>query len=147
MKVFIVHFGAYSDRYTAGVFSTQELAQQYIAKHGDQGDGDIDEFEIDEYATHVRGTCYMALIDLEGGNILEQKSWPYIHDPHVRSAPPEINDFRSQQKSLGAFSVPSFGYLSAEVNSYVSADHALKLAAECRQSYLRQKAAGEKINA
>lgn len=30
MKVYIVEFGEYSDRYVAGVFSTEEKAEQYI---------------------------------------------------------------------------------------------------------------------
>jgi|GEM_PF-5609905 len=43
MKVFVVEFGAYSDRYVYGVFSTEERARIAAAPNGD-----VTEYQLDE---------------------------------------------------------------------------------------------------
>lgn len=130
-KVYIVERGAYSDRYVSGVFSSKELAEANFVLN--DSDGSVEEFLIDEQAEHVKKTLYQVNIDLQTGETFGAQQHPWHGPPEVKSEAPAIKDFRSTPR--GNSGVQSFGRLSAEVRSYVSAEHALKLAAECRQSF------------
>lgn len=133
-QVFVVTTGAYSDYGISSIFSTREKAQSWIDKHH-SGEYRIEEYELDECASHVVLTRHEVDIDLESGDIICTRSHPWV-GPNVRSEKSTIVDFRGTGRSS---SWPSFGRLLGKVTSYVSADHALKLAAECRQEWLRNK--------
>lgn len=76
MKVYIVEYGCYSDRYVSSVFSTRELAEADIKLKTIPGDtwggGDITEMLIDEQAGDVQRVAYLADIDLQTGEIFRE---------------------------------------------------------------------------
>jgi hypothetical protein len=135
-KVFIVTSGAYSDYGINSVFSSREKAQAWVDKHANPSGYRIEEYEVDECAAHVKLTRHEVAIDLESGDIIQTRAHDWIGPANVRSEPCEFIDFRRTGRSSG---YPTFGFLFGRVISYVNAEHALKLAAECRQEWLRKK--------
>jgi hypothetical protein len=131
MKVFIVEVGAYSDRYVSAVFSSAEKAQAYIDL---TGDGDFSEYELDGSVGYVELVRYEAEIDLRTGDIFRQRNHRWFGSPNLRSEEAEIFDYTSWPK---LYWPELAGRIVGKAISYVSAEHAIKLAAECRQSYLR----------
>ena len=58
MKVYIVTEGSYSERYIVAVFSTVELAENYVALSDKTGsDCDIEPYEVDEITESYITTC------------------------------------------------------------------------------------------
>lgn len=132
MTIFLVTSGEYSDYHIAAVFSTQELANEYVVKMKSDGDeGSVEHWETDtEKDAVLNYTSWQCGILLESGEIKEP--------PHA-SQKLEV-PFRGTV-SQSAQPVPAYqGALISRVRSGVSAEHCLKLAAEERQRWLREKA-------
>jgi hypothetical protein len=140
MVIYIVTSGAYSSYGINSVFSTREKAETYIKNMPHKDDTErIEEFTVDEEDCAMVHVIYSATIRLKDGVItrkgsvehygskaeLEQpRSWSVPHHP----VPEHLQNI-----------VESF----VEVSSLVSQEHAVKLAVEHRQRWLREKSAQE----
>ena len=135
MTVYIVFEGAYSDRCSLGVFSTREKAETYIAEAKITDDSEIEEHTVDEFDGAVIRDYWVTHLDPTTGEVRDATSWRgrKMASPTARGmvAPPEWN-----------------GPRCVSVYSFVSQDHARKLAVEEYQRRLREAAtAAPKENA
>lgn len=131
--MFIVTSGEYSDYHIDRAFSTEEKALEYVLSQTDTEDSEkerlreynIEEFEVDEqYDKLVYKTIYSVELMLQTGQ--QKNKWEY------RTS--------GKEKYRGEFTIfgsDNFGYVRGR--SIVSAAHALKVAVEGRQYYLRSK--------
>ncbi len=115
MDVFIVTSGDYSDYGIEAVFSTEALAKEYVAQ---SNGADIETWHVDEQRDARKVmvfNCYLR----EDGDLLTK--------------------YESLEMATGEFTEASKTLNNNFVGrSSVSYDHALKLAAEFRQSHLRE---------
>jgi hypothetical protein len=121
MTVYVVTTGEYSDYGIKAIFSAKELAEKYVADClTDKYDFPaIVEWELDTEIGKVKRTCFRC--EMPGG-----RCWSYetIALPTLRVPENHIDDLQH----LGKF----------VANSYVSEDHARKLAIEEHQRRLRE---------
>lgn len=116
MNVYAVWEGQYSDREVLGVFSSEELAQKYVAMLGDKAD----DARIKAYVLDVeaeRGPMWEVAMEYETGNVSwvdvasyadsESMSiterggvWAYIHAESAEHAIKIVNEKRIQHKAL-----------------------------------------------
>ena len=135
MKVWVAERGIYSDRYVVGVFSTTEEAR----KHGD----DATEYEVDALVGKFRRSVFIALVYLDNGEaadldsglssqpIGEEETETLLWTPSKEGEPnPFYTPGSGAQRTLRGFVV---------VRSPVDYEHALKVATEKRQEWLRSK--------
>ena len=137
--IYVLTSGAYSDYSIKAVFSTKALAEQYIAKANDKYRdwNTVEEWVLDELVTkqnikvwYIKVWCVG--IALDTGEVLEQNEFIRLRQP-----------FRGRVTQAN-IKVPFYGSrLMARVESGVSGEHALKLAYEARQKYLRNEAFSE----
>ena len=131
-KVFVVTTGCYSDYSIKGIFSSKEKAEQYmVACRGsaacwDKDFNDIEEHILDQGLAereHTRWRCGIMLDDGSLGEaVVAQQNWGL----------PENSHYVAER-------VPVYkGRGIVRVESVKSAEHALKLAAEKRQEWLRE---------
>lgn len=125
MIAYVVTSGSYSDYSIRGVFSSQEKAEAYIRERGTVPHYDlaeIEEWEIDAEEAALVTDVYSVMIHADGS---------LFPPPYPRHSTQLIKP--GQLKSSGGCGNGCFF-----ANSTESAEHALKLAAECRQAYLRE---------
>ena len=133
--VYAVESGYYSDYGIEGLFSTKEKAQHYIdvRKREDEywDEERIVEYELDELATARWVSYWHCGIFIDTGEIKEH------HGGESR----ELTSSRKRGEILqDAVSILAYsGRLFTRVKSYVSAEHAQKLAVEARQAHLRKE--------
>ncbi len=126
-KIYIITKGEYSDYQIVCVFSTEEKAMAYIdeyMKTGLAGYGDemiIEEFKVDDtvHAEMVTKKQYEAKIRLRDGELQDEKGQLIFVRPNERGC-------------------SYFGIDYGVGISYISQEHARKLAVEARQDWLRQ---------
>ncbi len=141
--VYLVTSGSYSDYAIDGAFSTRELAQAYIdkAKGICQADGSydvgnvywasdagIEEWPLDKESDAKQFTFWTVGMMADDGSVIEA----------VRSS----QEFGHPESLVTQLAVPVPMYnnrLIIRVRSVKSGDHALKLAAEARQRWLRER--------
>lgn len=132
MKIFAVSSGTYSDYGINAMFSTRELAEKYIADHTDKETGKTDawdsyiveEWELDaSYDVPVWGTQYLVDLDLKTGAVCK----------HPATMEPCRVVLRNPKERGKWFTWPEY----TRGTSYISKEHAHKLAVEGRQAYLR----------
>ena len=145
MTIYAVSSGTYSDYGIRALFSTKEKAEEYIAKHTDTINPkltdcydayDIEEWELDEeYTVPVFATEWTVDLDLETGNIVDRNSTGPEGQRIVRRY-----DLKSRgnwhafpERTYGKFTDPGV----VRGTSFVSFEHAHKIAVEGRQAYLR----------
>lgn len=110
--IYVVTSGDYSDYGIEAMFSTREKAQAYIDA---RNLNDYDEGrEVNEW-----------IVDEQEGWLMRPQ-W----EAHIRNEPPSIRDRDAAIRR---------GKEVAYITSYVSPEHALKLAAEVRQQWLREQ--------
>lgn len=114
-KVFIVTEGEYSAYHIEGVFSTQEKAEEFAKKVG----GNVVAYDIDGRELEQSVTVYEVVIDLDG-NLVSESTREELLVPGQVAAGGGQNGFEG-----------FYGF------STKGPKHALKLAAEQRQSTLR----------
>ena len=126
LKVWIVTSGSYSAYDWRGIFSTQQKAWDYIAKLKSTGVDDAESEDVDVNAmdTALIEPTYTCILDT-GGNVVKQLEGPY------RFAEGERRGYASGGYAGAPYSATSFE----------SPEHALKLAVEHRQAWLRNQAA------
>ena len=134
MTVYVLTSGEYSDYSITAVFSSKQLAEQYIAKTNEKyRDWNIEEWVLDEEVLAQNIQVWHVGIALDTGEVLEQTEFIRLLSRPFRGRVAQTN-----------IKVPFYGgRLMTRVESGVSGEHALKLAYEARQKYLRNEAFSE----
>lgn len=129
MILYTVWSGEYSDRGMNGIFSTREFAEAYVEEHNRKDSGewdkaDVIEYELDEKAGNIVRDHWRCCLSFEGHLISQDtgKGLASLHEQGHGNEGTWCGSFRFYGHSL------------------VSAEHALKLAAESRQAHLREQA-------
>jgi hypothetical protein len=118
-KIFIVTSGEYSDYHIEGVFSTKKLAEEFAAK----GSGNVEEYDLDARTKDQVREVFCVEIDLHTGEINREDSVERLCGDRYT----EVN----------IYGYPSRSRIIA--GSVVSRDHAIKIAVEGRQKWLREQ--------
>ena len=134
MRVYVVTTGSYSDYSIKGIFSTRKRAQRYIDRCLENSDvvyytefNDIEEWTLDEKEKEREYTEYSAALFIDNGS----PEYP----PSQRSTwgIPKSSVYVAEH-------VPIYkGRGVVRAASHKSAAHAMKLAVEKRQEWLRNK--------
>lgn len=124
-KVYVVTEGEYSDYRILGVFSTEDLAKEYC--------GDfctIEEYELDAAGKEEKFVqSYLAWVNLETGMLSGKEEGVCI----------AIGDKRETHVGVSVWPSENPKWGNVTVRSFVSQDHANKVAIEKRQEWLRTK--------
>ncbi len=136
MKVYVLTIGIYSDYRIIGVFTSREKAVEFCpALESGLDDGSkpgLEEYDTDPTKPQEKfwQETWRVYLNLSDGSLNME-----AHEPEERgrdysysSVCPTVSSYKAQRDQL------------VLGESVVSRDHALKLAAECRQAYLRDKA-------
>jgi hypothetical protein len=122
--IYVVTEGCYSSYHICAVFSTKEKAQDFINKKKDlYYDASIEDYPLDAFDNYVRAQAWKATIHVGDGALKEWKDEPVFIEKGTTTGPVK------QTSALSGFNIT--------VTSYVSKDHAKKLAVEARQARLR----------
>jgi hypothetical protein len=127
--IYVVTEGSYSDYGIKAMFSTKAGAEAYIEqikaqREVDYADTNIEQWQLDQEVGWVAKTAYRCAIDVKTGEVTNEWEFREIVAKNKRTGDAEVR--------------PNGQFLT--VLSYVSADHARKLAVEARQKHLREKA-------
>jgi hypothetical protein len=130
MKVYVVTEGSYSDFHVSAIFSSREKAVEYMGGFPDQFNG-IEEYELDAEPPRVMSRCWHAHLRLDGS----------LYMPQSDGVEDVEEECRHGERGRGWTTVQN--YYPKTLNwfngkSYVSAEHAMKLAVEQRQKALRE---------
>ena len=153
-KIYIVTAGEYSDYHIVGVFSTKRRANEFIGDAPRAANGVyennyiIQECAVDTLPNLMWRMCYRVNIDC-AGNIIPLNTSETIEEV----SPLDIEDLKGTVSIIRDYSglydysrpynrsrpkeYPVKGFYGV---SYESKEHALKLAVECRQKWLRKNA-------
>jgi hypothetical protein len=129
-NVWIVTEGDYSDYHICGVFSSEEKAREFINAPSHATEYGIEQWDIDSLPQLQWRQCWRVYILMSDG------SW--YHPSQAEGSKMghwEIGD--PNERGYG-----NNGPVYCSGHSYISWDHALKLAAEKRQEVLRLRAQG-----
>lgn len=129
LVVYVVTSGSYSDYRICGIFSEMKLARDFVDQTGMVSFpevGSIEKWVLDERSKERTMPVWVATIELESGSVTCDSPQMELIDP---SGPVRIQTFGNPPKYP----------LSLSVWSHESREHALKLAAEKRQEWLRTK--------
>lgn len=132
MNVYVVTSGCYSDYKIEAVFSTEERATAFKAEldktlcDGQFSDIAIEAWELDARAGEENRPIYHAEIDLKTGAVQDPWMESRMVSTRARAVDPPDESVASEHIAYGS--------------SAVSAKHAMKLAVEARQAWLREKA-------
>ena len=158
MKVYLVSSGSYSDYSIDRVFTTLEKAELWVGACNGKG-YEIDEWDVDQEPEMTHKKTWVATFQFLGTR------WIYSFDKDTDSryaAEGEI-DVRESTSDLvqvaltdrvgnrrahysdgtRMFSTDPYGWM--DFTSYVSEEHAQKLAVEAKQEYMVARAAGHDI--
>ena len=139
MKVYLVFQVCYSDRDCVAVFDNKEQAEQYSKALDDIDYSDIEEFELNQITrpiTHKKVQCWYAIIwtrDIVGyfGGIQNYH--------HKQGDLEESENFEIVDISYNERCKITKDKYYIQVISYVSAEHAKKVAIEQYQIYTQQQ--------
>lgn len=141
MKVYIVTSGAYSDYSLEGVFSTREKAEEFreqfnLVNPGYECANDVMEWEVDERAGETSRMSWSVVMELSNGEAVVE---PYNNNPRPVLAQANLRNEtpRLVRRFLGMGASRRLAD-TVDVVSYESLDHAVKVAAEFRQAWLRE---------
>jgi hypothetical protein len=131
--IYIVTNGSYSDYHIEAVFSTKAAAEAWLAE-AQESSGfsadlpQIEEWPLDERAGEILRTAWRCGIRLDSGEFYGEEPLRALGKPQERTA--TVEEYPPQ--------LPAFGGVCLVI-SYVSAEHARKLAVEYRQKWLRDR--------
>ena len=126
-SVYVVTEGEYSDYGIVGIFSTTDLAIEFIQKRGSTRSTTVQKWEIDEKVRHVVKNEYSSKIDFITGEIVERDVSQQFVSPHERAMETTLSQWYGDET-----------YRYSRTLSYQSPEHADKLAIELRQKFLRE---------
>lgn len=124
MKVYIAFDGDYSARSVTAVFTDKEKA--------DECSRDVEEHELDQLAGYTMHDVWEVRLRIDNGALISSSKSKLFEVPNYCRTQ-RISDWRGGS----IFSGYSVDTATMGISS-TSQDHALKLAAEDRQSYLRE---------
>jgi len=127
---YVVTSGEYSDYGICAIFSTREKAERYAKERGT--DNPIEEYLIDEDDELISRAIFEVVMELTSGNVIDKGQSNRLANPNERNLETRLVDLRDF--NYGA----TGGKITVQSASFVSPDHAVKLAAEFRQNYLRE---------
>ena len=132
-NVYLVTEGAYSDYKILAVFSSSEKAAEYIreAEKSDYGGVRVEVYELDNDNGERFHLIYFVSINLATGDVVPNISFYTYQGESWRL---ESQGYRGEADVQCHYG--SQPHVQGE--SAVSREHALKLAAECRQKWLRE---------
>lgn len=128
MKVYVVFDGQYSDRYVFGIFSTKEKAAEV-------GSDDIEEHELDTLVGHSVGPVYKTRICLDDGEVMNDEPPSWYKGEGTETS------IRHRAKAVVNYSPWLFDGERRDsfvVRSPISYEHAIKVAVESRQKWIRE---------
>lgn len=135
MKVFVVTHGEYSDYRIDAVCSSPEKAKEFMGTS--KQEFGVEEYEVDGEQSRVWGTVWVVLLRLDGSISSEWEREEDVSEHHYKgdrgqgqTAAGFYDNRRTAEDGL------THGWFQG--TSYVSRDHALKLAAEQRQKALAE---------
>lgn len=137
-SVFLVSEGSYSDYHIVHAFSTREGAEVFLNGHegNEQHDYAIEEMILDEPVTDRLMALYPATIEVGTGYVKQYKQ------PHFKVRDPSAGCDISKPEYPFTSLIYSYGYRpmtpSIYVASPISFEHAVKVAVEQRQQFLRE---------
>jgi hypothetical protein len=134
MQVFIVTSGCYSDYGIEGVFSDEQKAIAFKTEFekDKNSEADIEAWDVDKRAEEVARLVYTAIIKTPSGDVLSCNAKGEMVSPNQRATPKPDLQRHNALWSTG--------------ESAVSPEHAMKLAVEARQAWLRKQAEEEAAN-
>ena len=116
-----------------GIFSTKEKAEAYCVEHGKMygsySGTDVEEFQLNEFAELVCRETWTVRVENDGSVGCRRR---VVQNKEM--AMPTARGKSQVHQNVNGEDVCFYG------TSYESADHALKLAVEERQAWLRQQA-------
>jgi len=148
--VYVVTSGEYSDYHIVCVFLDRAAAQKYC-EHRNRSvnkGGPYDECEVEEYPLNVAGKDVLkqrfeARIDIATGDVTDLPSRGYDITPANARTEHDCEDYQWEyagQVLWGEDTTDADGtQIAVDVVSYVSQEHARKLAVEARQAHLRSE--------
>ena len=142
-KVFIVTSGCYSDYGIDKVFLDNVTAQKYCDVHNEgrgkyHDDYVVEEWPLDDWDTEeISRTLYTCYLFIDNGEIKSESDRINIERPEVRHIEYVLRD----TPMIGAYNKGK-GRRYVGGNSYISAKHALKIAADRRTIILAETAEG-----
>lgn len=143
-KVFLVTAGEYSDYRIEAAFSTQELAEAYQAD-SNKVDGyekaHIEVWDLDHQSETVVKEYWVARIQFSDGGIQAWNDGPYYSwaRPNQRTKDwPNFEVYPERRKNSEELYIPEV----FQITSFVSQEHANKVAIEKRQQIMARKAIG-----
>jgi hypothetical protein len=125
--VYVVTTGDYSDYRVKALCSTLEKAKDFIQRAGIISDSDIDEWEVDGLEDYCNRPNWECVLNVLGHIDRRSEGSEFV---------PSSERGGANTYDLGKM---SFNKQFFRGVSYESAEHALKLAAECRQAWLRKQ--------
>lgn len=131
MPIYVVTAGEYSNYGICALFSTTGAAQAFIdasEEHTPGGEYGIETYLLDKHLQPTKRRGWQAHIDMEDGELKRTESVELVAGANVRSLPPHNHAWR----------LPQGYYKWTDVISFVSEDHARKLAVEARQKLIRE---------
>lgn len=160
MKVYLVSSGEYSDYGIDAIFSTRELAERYLAGNEKYDKYDlyvIEEWELDEHQHEALRPIWIVWIGLskDSGKITSESRDVEVAPLNAHVPPEQDVSNASEKIEHVAYGLTRDLYgnyrrstpittlewrENYSVRSYVSAEHARKLAVEAYQAYLRARA-------
>ena len=145
MKVYLVFRGCYSDRGCVAVFDNKEQAEQYSKALDDIDYSDIEEFELNQITrpiTHIKVHCWYALIWIK--DVVSYFSGIQNYR-HKKGDLEENEGFDIVDLSFNERNRIENGSHYIRVTSFVSKEHAKKIAIEQYQIYTQQKNDGGEL--
>jgi len=136
--IYIVTNGTYSDYSIGAVFSDREKAEVYLAevKKIDDDEAKIEEWPVDEQDEKIARQYWVSFIDPISGEI-EHNNPLYFPGPRYQWATPNQKTGRCDNINDFPYST---GYIPNQITftSFISQEHADKLAIEARQEFIRK---------
>lgn len=134
MKVWVLTSGEYSDYRIEGIFSSREAAERILLRaRADKYATEFNDpegYEVDALADHTYGPSFRMLMRLDTGEAMEG----YTSSPELRHPGRCEVEFRDIAWSRDEHAVPCVC-----VTSPISREHAVKVAVEKRQEWLRTR--------
>ena len=138
-KVYAVNTGCYSDYRIVGIYSTKSKAEEYMEKCRNSDAcwskdfNDIEVFILDQGLQEREFTRYSVGVFVDTGEVKEDYAQNYWGLP--------------QNKVTQTAKIPCYrNRLMIRAESFKSKAHAIKLAVEARQAYLRKQTEPEELD-
>jgi len=142
-NVFVVTEGCYSDYHICAIFDSEELAKKYCDVHGVKySDYEYDEWPINDWDTEeIARKHYKCWMYIESGEIKTEFVADEVARPELRLVGHPLDPIKATRFYTKGLTSPSLApYIYG--NSYISKEHARKVASDRRTILLAERAEG-----